>query len=73
MTKYCVGYKQGNNEYIYVASVDVMNVRVATNEYGAITFNNVELAKDLLDIVNTISKNQDYIVIEITTTIKEVK
>ena len=73
MTKYCVGYKQGNNEYIYGASGDVMNVRVATNEYGAITFNNVELAKDLLDIVNTISKNQDYIVIEITTTIKEGK
>ena len=73
MTKYYVGYLQGNDEYVYVASVDNSNVRVSTITEGAISFSNKELAKSLVNIVKTIVTNQDYVVLEITTEIKEVK
>lgn len=73
MTKYYVGYTQGNGEYVYVSDIDNYNVKVSTIIEGAIGFDNQELAKALVDIVKTIVSNQDYIVLEIKTTIKEVK
>ena len=73
MTKYYVGYTQGNGEYVYVSDIDKYNVKVSTILEGAIGFDNQELAKALVDIVKTIVSNQDYIVLEIKTTIKEVK
>lgn len=73
MTKYYVGYTQGNGEYVYVSNVDFNNVRVTTVIEGAISFDDVELAKSLVEIAKTIVANQDYVVLEITTDIKEVK
>ena len=73
MTKYYVGYTQGNGEYVYVSNVDFNNVRVTTVIEGAISFDDVELAKILVEIAKTIVANQDYVVLEITTDIKEVK
>lgn len=73
MTKYYVGYTQGNGEYVYVSDIDKYNVKVTTILEGAIGFDNQELAKALVDIVKTIVSNQDYVVLEIKTTIKEVK
>lgn len=73
MTKYYVGYKQGNNEYVYVASVDNSNVRVSTITEGAIGFEDVELATALSQIASNIIANQEYVVLEIKTSIKEVK
>lgn len=73
MTKYYVGYTQGNGEYVYVSDIDKYNVKVSTIIEGAISFDNKDLASALVDIVNTIVANQDYVVLEIKTTIKEVK
>lgn len=73
MTKYYVGYTQGNGDYVYISNVDYSNVRVTTVVEGAISFDNVELAKSFVDVVKTIVANQDYVVLEIKTTIKEVK
>lgn len=73
MTKYYVGYLQGNDEYVYVAGIDNSNVKISTIPEGAIGFDNVELAKSLLNIASSIATNQDYVVLEIKTTIKEVK
>lgn len=73
MTKYYVGYVQGNDEYVYVAGIDNSNVRISTIPEGAIGFDNVELAKSLKDIASSIVVNQEYVVLEIKTTIKEVK
>lgn len=73
MTKYYVGYLQGNDEYVYVAGIDNSNVRISTIPEGAIGFDDVELAKSLLAIAKTLVANQDYVVLEITTEIKEVK
>lgn len=73
MTNYYVGYKQGNDEYVYVASVDNANVRVSTITEGAISFKDVALAESLKHIAKSIVANQDYVVLEITTDIKEVK
>lgn len=72
MTKYYVGYTQGNNEYVYVASVDNSNIRVSTTLEGALSFDDMELAESLLDIAKTIVVNQDYVVLKITTDIEEV-
>ena len=73
MTKYYVGYVQGNDEYVYVSNIDVTNVRVTTVIEGAMSFTDVVLAKNLLAIVSTLVANQEYKVLEITTEIKEVE
>ena len=73
MTRYYVGYTQGNGEYVYITQVDNSTVRVTTLLESAISFENVELAKSLVDIAKTIVANQDYVVLEIKTSIKEVK
>lgn len=73
MTKYYVGYLQGNDEYVYVAGIDNSNVRISTIPEGAIGFDDVELAKSLQAIAKTLVANQDYVVLKITTEIKEVK
>ena len=73
MTNYYVGYQQADNEYVFVASIDATNIKVVTNLEGAISLDTVELATDLLNLVTNAVANQDYKVLEITTTIKEVK
>ena len=73
MTKYYVEYTQGNNEYVYVTQLEATNVRVTTLIESAISFDDVELAKNLVAVAKTIVANQDYVVLEITTDIKEVK
>lgn len=72
MTKYYVGYLQDNDEYVYVASIDNANVKVLTIKEGAIGFDKVELAESLLKVAKSIVANRDYVVLEITTEIKEV-
>lgn len=73
MTKYYVGYLQGNNEYVYVSGIENKNVKILTIPEGAIAFDKVELAKKLCDIAKTVVANQDFVVLEIITEIKEVK
>ena len=72
MTKYYVGYKQGNNEYVYVAGIDNSNVRVSTTLEGGIGFTDVKLAEAFNSIVGTLVANQDYQVLKVTVDIKEV-
>ena len=74
MTKYYVGYLQGNDEYVYVTNIDIRNgVRVTPIINEGIGFDKVELAKDLLNLSKSMVANQDFVVLEITTNIKEVK
>lgn len=73
MTKYYVGYIQGNESYVYVAGVDNTNVRISTTLDGAMAFDTKDLAKDLQNIATSLVANQDFIVLEIKTDIKEVK
>ena len=73
MTKYYVGYVQGNDEYVYVASIDNSNVRVSTITEGAMGFDTKELAESLKNIADATVLNQTYKILEIKTEIKEVK
>ncbi len=73
MTRYYVGYEQGNGDYVYVSNIDFNNVRVTTVLEGAISFDNKELAKNLKDVATSLVANQEYKVLEIETNIKEVK
>ena len=72
MTKYYVGYIQGNNEYVYVAGIDNSNVRVSTTIEGAMSFNDIELAESLRDMAENLVVNQEYKVLKIKIEIEEV-
>ncbi len=50
MTKFYVGYKQGNNDYVYISDVSYNNIRVTTVQEGAIAFDDVATAQGLLNI-----------------------
>jgi len=70
MTKYYVGYLQGNNEYVYIAGVDNGNVKISTTLEGALSFTDIGLAENLRDVAEDIVKNQEYNVLKITVTIQ---
>ena len=72
MTKYYVGYTQGNGEYVFVTGVD-STVRVTTILEGAIKFDDIKLAEALKDVASSLVANQEYKVLEITIDIKEAK
>jgi hypothetical protein len=73
MTKYYIGYLQGNNEYVYVSNITPTNVGLNVIVENALSFSDKDLASGVLDYVKTIVVNQDFKVLEITTNIKEVK
>ena len=73
MTKYCVGYKQGNNEYVYINEIAYNNVRVTTVQEGAIAFDDVATAQGLLNIAKKMVGNQENTILEIKVDIKEVQ
>lgn len=72
-TKYYVGYKQDNNEYVYITYVDKNGVKITTAIENAINYNSLETAKDLLSICNIVNTaKKGYKVLEITKTVKEI-
>lgn len=74
MTKYYVGYLQGNDEYVYVTNIDIRNgVRVTPIINEGIGFDNLELAEALLSLSKSMVLNQDFVVLKVRTNIEEVK
>lgn len=73
MTKFYVGYKQGNNDYVYISDVSYNNIRVTTVQEGAIAFDDVATAQGLLNIAKKMVGNQEYTILEIKVDIKEVQ
>ena len=73
MTKFYVGYKQGNNDYVYISDVSYNIIRVTTVQEGAIAFDDVATAQGLLNIAKKMVGNQEYTILEIKTDIKEVQ
>lgn len=72
MTKYYIGYVQGNDEYVYVGNITPTNIGISTTTETAIEFDTKELANGVLAYVKSMVANQDFKVLEITKTIKEV-
>ena len=72
MTKYYIGYVQGNDEYVYVGNITPTNIGISTTTETALTFDNKDLANGVLAYVKSMVANQDFKVLEITKTIKEV-
>lgn len=73
MTKYYVGYLQGNGGYVYVTIVmnNIINIAVTASN-STICFDDEKTAKALLSVCKAIDPDKDYKVLKITTDIEEV-
>lgn len=73
MNRYLVGYKQANDEYVYVGSIAYNNISVSAYIETAIEFENQEDAKNIAKFLNSVNEEQTYLAIEINIETKEVK
>lgn len=73
MTKYYIGYIQGNNSYVYVNSLMFNSVNVSVTTTTAIGIDNEKTAKEFLDVVKSIDNEKDYKLLKVTADIEEVK
>ena len=73
MTRYYIGYVQGNNSYVYVNSLMFNAVNVSVTTTTAISIETEKVAKEFLDVVKSIDTDKDYKVLKVTTDIEEVK
>ncbi len=73
MKKYLVGYKQANDEYVYVSGITYNNISVNAFIETAIEFENQEDAKNIAKFLNSVNEEQTYLAIEINIETKEVK
>ena len=72
MKNYFIGYKQANNEYVYLAGVNKNNISVTLHTDEAMDCYDVETAINLCEYVNLRDKMNIYIPIIVTTDIEEV-
>lgn len=72
MTKYFIGYKQGNGEYVYVSSINDYSVSVTINYPNGIDFINEDNAKNVCDFLNDMDLEKTYIPLKVTTNVEEV-
>lgn len=72
MTRYLIGYKQGDNSYVYVTGISATNISVNTIVENAINFDTQKMATGVLEYVNILDKAKEYTVIKVTTEIEEV-
>lgn len=70
MKKYLIGYKQADDSYVYVGSIDCKNITVTPLMDNAIDFTNKEHATSVCNYLNI--DNTQFKVIEIEIIIKEV-
>lgn len=71
MKKYYAGRKQSNGEYVYVIGVIPGAVQTTNIVENALAFKTEDYATYLADIANAIAPEEEYGVLEIETTIKE--
>lgn len=70
MTKYLIGYKQADDSYVYVGSIDCKNISVTPLMDNAIDFVSKEHAVSVCNYLAI--DNKQFKVIEIKITTKEV-
>ena len=73
MTKYYIGYSQGENDYVYVSNINKTAIGVTVVTEEAIYFNDEQMAKNMLEYVKNEVSNQDYKVLKITVNVEEVE
>lgn len=72
MTKYYIGYSQGENDYVYISNINKTVIGVTVVNEDAISFENEQMAKNVLEYIKTQVANQEYKVLKITVTVEEV-
>jgi hypothetical protein len=72
MTKYYIGYSQGENDYVYISNINKTVIGVTVVNEDAISFENEQMAKNILEYIKTQVANQEYKVLKITVTVEEV-
>ncbi len=70
---YVVGYSDFNDNFYFVQKVSDKLVTVTVDEKQAVKFNNVDLAKDCLNVVENISSNSNYDVYRLVRSLTKVE
>ncbi len=70
---YVVGYSDFNDNFYFVQKVSDKLVTVTVDEKQAVKFDNVDLAKDCLNVVENIASNSNYDVYKLTRTLTKVE
>lgn len=73
MTKYYIGYAQGDNDYVYVSNINKTTINVTVVIEDAIDFNDEQMAKNMLEYVKVQVTNQEFKVLKIVTKIDEIE
>lgn len=73
MTKYYIGYAQGDNNYVYVSNINKTTINVTVVIEDAIDFNDEQMAKNMLEYVKVQVTNQEFKVLKIVTKIDEIE
>lgn len=69
MDKTCIGYKQGDNNYVYVSGISKNNISITTNIEDAINFE--KEAKGIALFLNKKDDSKEYKVLSIEIKITE--
>lgn len=70
---YVVGYSDFNDNFYFVQKVSDKLVTVTIDEKQAVKFDNVDLAKDCLNVVENISSNTNYDVYKLVRSLTKVE
>lgn len=69
MNNVLIGYKQGDNNYVYVSGISKNNISITTNIEDAINFE--KEAKGIALFLNKKDDSKEYKVLSVTITISE--
>lgn len=72
MTKYLVGYKQGDGKYVYVESINSYNIGVTLDINNALEFADETMAKNMCEYIEYENKEQAFKPLCVNVEIKEV-
>lgn len=69
MSNVLIGYKQGDNNYVFVSNIGKRSISVTTVMEEAIEFNNKVLAENVCNYLNNKDQEHNYVALEIEITI----
>jgi len=72
MKKYLIGYKQANDSYVYVNTIEQYNIRVGNIVEAGLDFVNETMATNVCEFLNKKDMEHTYVPIIVTTNIEEI-
>lgn len=72
MTKYLIGYKQGDGSYVYVDTINSYKTSVTLDTNNALEFKDENMAKNVCEFVNYKEHEKTYIPLKVNLNVEEV-